>query len=201
MPDEDESARNARQRASDAEREAAAERIRTAAFDGRLGLDELDERLGSALTARTRGELAAVTSDLDDALDQPVAAADEITVDGSSVQRVGRWNVPRRLVVKARMSNVVLDFVEAVFDGPTSGIEVDASASALRLVVPDDVAVEVAATPRFSSVNIRLPERRQQPRAVIRLDGAISMSSITVTRPGWWRRRRLRKAARRALQA
>jgi hypothetical protein len=50
--------------ASDAEREAAAERLRRAAGEGRLAPEELEQRLGVALGARTRAELDAVVADL-----------------------------------------------------------------------------------------------------------------------------------------
>src|SRR4051812_14866739 len=52
------------ERASDAEREDAAERLRVAAAEGRLDPDELDERVGHVYGARTRGELATITRDL-----------------------------------------------------------------------------------------------------------------------------------------
>ena len=51
-------------RASDEDRDRAVEMLRAAAGDGRLTAAELDERLGVALTARTGGELAALTADL-----------------------------------------------------------------------------------------------------------------------------------------
>jgi hypothetical protein len=51
-------------RASDAEREQVAERLRRAAVEGRLGADELDDRLGAALSARTFGELDVLIADL-----------------------------------------------------------------------------------------------------------------------------------------
>lgn len=51
-------------RASDAEREAVAARLRTAAGEGRLEPDELEERLGAAFAARTRGELVPLVADL-----------------------------------------------------------------------------------------------------------------------------------------
>jgi hypothetical protein len=51
-------------RASDAEREAAAERLRRAGGEGRLVPEELEERLGVAFSARTREELDAVVADL-----------------------------------------------------------------------------------------------------------------------------------------
>jgi len=51
-------------RASDADRESVAERLRKASTEGRLTTDELDERLGSALSARTYRELEALVADL-----------------------------------------------------------------------------------------------------------------------------------------
>jgi Domain of unknown function (DUF1707)/2TM domain len=51
-------------RASDADRERTAERLRTAAGEGRLSADELEERLERALSARTESELEPLTADL-----------------------------------------------------------------------------------------------------------------------------------------
>jgi Domain of unknown function (DUF1707) len=51
-------------RASHADRDLAVDILCAAAGDGRLTAAELDERLDTALTARTVGELATVTADL-----------------------------------------------------------------------------------------------------------------------------------------
>jgi hypothetical protein len=51
-------------RASDADREATAERLRTAAVEGRLDGDELEGRLDFAFRARTCAELTALTADV-----------------------------------------------------------------------------------------------------------------------------------------
>ena len=51
-------------RASDAEREQHAELLREHAAQGRLTVDELDERLDRVYAARTVGELTPVVSDL-----------------------------------------------------------------------------------------------------------------------------------------
>ncbi len=51
-------------RASDADREQVAERLRHAAAEGRLLAEEFEERLGVALSARTYGELDALVADL-----------------------------------------------------------------------------------------------------------------------------------------
>ena len=71
------------QRASDAEREAVAERLRDAAGDGRLDHNELEERLEAAYGARTLGDLAVLTSDLperptDPAPSEPAWRSDEV---------------------------------------------------------------------------------------------------------------------------
>jgi hypothetical protein len=51
-------------RASDADRDAVAERLRHAAGEGRLEPDELEERLHAALRARTYGDLKRLLTDL-----------------------------------------------------------------------------------------------------------------------------------------
>lgn len=51
-------------RASEADRDLVAERLRDATVEGRLRSDELDARLGLALSARTYGELAPLLEDL-----------------------------------------------------------------------------------------------------------------------------------------
>jgi hypothetical protein len=51
-------------RASDAERDATGERLRAAAAEGRLDLEELEQRLEWTYAAKTRGQLLALTGDL-----------------------------------------------------------------------------------------------------------------------------------------
>ena len=51
-------------RAGDADRELMLARLRTAHAEGRLDVDELDERITATLAARTYGDLAAVVADL-----------------------------------------------------------------------------------------------------------------------------------------
>jgi Domain of unknown function (DUF1707) len=51
-------------RAADADRDAVADRLRTAHAEGRLTVEEFGERLDAAFGARTMGELAGLTADL-----------------------------------------------------------------------------------------------------------------------------------------
>jgi len=57
-------ARRTTLRASDADREQIAERLRKATGEGRLLAEELEERLEATFAARTYGELDAVVADL-----------------------------------------------------------------------------------------------------------------------------------------
>jgi Domain of unknown function (DUF1707) len=63
-------------RASDAERDEAAEALRAAFAEGRLARAELDERLAAAYAAKTRADLLGLISDLPGAVPGAVAAYD-----------------------------------------------------------------------------------------------------------------------------
>lgn len=96
-------------RASDADRESVASRLRAAREDGRLDTDELEERLGQAYAAKTFGDLAPLTADLGPAPSSaPSPAAAPTPVDqqdganwrlrwgswaGTSVLLVGIWAI------------------------------------------------------------------------------------------------------------
>jgi Domain of unknown function (DUF1707) len=55
---------DARLRAGDADRERVADQLRKAHAEGRLDADELSERIGRCLQARTFGELERLTADV-----------------------------------------------------------------------------------------------------------------------------------------
>jgi hypothetical protein len=58
-------------RASDADRERVVERLRRAAAEGRLAVDELEDRVALALAAKTHGDLQALTADLPKSSSKP----------------------------------------------------------------------------------------------------------------------------------
>lgn len=62
-------------RASDTERDQAAEILRTAFAEGRLTPAELDERLAAAYAAKTRADLSDLTGDLPGAVTAKAAAS------------------------------------------------------------------------------------------------------------------------------
>jgi Domain of unknown function (DUF1707) len=136
-------------RVSHEDRDQVAEQLRVAAGDGRLTADELDERLETALTARTYGELEVLLADLPAAAGVRLAPAAppkdlvELKVTHGMIKRDGPWVVPRRMTVEARHGNVVIDFTAAVISQPTLDLAVEIGHGNVVLTVPPDVAVDV----------------------------------------------------------
>ena len=136
-------------RVSHGDRDEVAEQLRVAAGDGRLTADELDERLETALTARTYGELEALLVDLPaspGAGPAPATAAKdlvELKIAHGIIKRDGPWVVPRRLTVEARHGNVALDFSGAVLSQPTLDLEISIGHGNIVLIVPPAVVVDV----------------------------------------------------------
>ncbi len=67
--------RRSRLRTSEADRDRVAERLHHATVEGRLHAEELDQRLGVALSARTYGELEPLVADLPGASAGPLSDA------------------------------------------------------------------------------------------------------------------------------
>jgi hypothetical protein len=114
-------------RASHEDRDRVVETLRIAGGDGRLTAEELEDRLETALSARTLGELAALTIDLPPAAPTVPPAKDVLVVEqhGSRYVRTGRWVVPKRIELRTRECKVTLDFTEAVITSGTLRIDMD----------------------------------------------------------------------------
>ena len=144
-------------RASDADRDRVLGVLRDAAVDGRLTAAEFDERMEAALSSRTLGELAVLTADLGPGPATP-QAEDVVSIDqrGGSVQRTGRWAVPRRLELRPSWCDVTLDFTEAVIVADTLLIDMHMRGGSLILVTRPGVVVDAdSLAVRYTDVEIR----------------------------------------------
>jgi hypothetical protein len=150
-------------RASDADRELVADRLRTAAGHGRITLDELEERLEAVYAAKTYGELVPITADLpvegDGAarvLDPRPTLEDHVPQIGltpshrrtviavmSGAKRMGAWVVPQRMRAFAFWGGVVLDLREARYQSGESVIRAFAIMGGVQIIAPEDVYVDV----------------------------------------------------------
>jgi Domain of unknown function (DUF1707) len=152
-------------RASHEDRDKVVEHLRMAGGDGRLDSDELGERVGAALSARTYGELAALVSDLPAAPGSPVAAVaakpkDVIRIDCGSghTRREGQWSVPRRMEVRVQSGGVRLDFTEALIAWPMLHIDADVGSGRLVLITRPGIVVDADdVSIRSGGVNVKAP--------------------------------------------
>lgn len=183
--------REARLRASDRDRAAAARHVREATADGRLDLDEMAGRLDRVLAARTLGDLDAVLDDLVAAQpSHPPAAGDgdvlHVVAGVASRKQAGVWVCPPRIVARTpNAGSVTIDFTEAVADHDVVHVEVATETGRIVLVVPPGWTVDASgvATPALGSVKNKLSARpdRSKPRLVI--TGTTGLGNVIVRHP------------------
>ncbi|MFD0269271.1 DUF1707 domain-containing protein [Streptomyces sp. NPDC127106] len=153
-------------RASDADRERVVERLRDAVAEGRLDMDEFEERLEAAYTSRTYAELEPLTRDLPAPGGAPAAAAfpgagtdrswssrvgggTPAGASGTAVavmsgfQRKGNWTMPPRLDAVAFWGGGELDLREASFAQREVVINCVAIMGGIEITVPPDVELDV----------------------------------------------------------
>ncbi len=150
-----------RLRISDAERHQVAEILREAAGEGRLDIDELDQRLEATYAARTYADLVPITLDLPGHPHQrPVPArqpsASPEVVPGpdkeshfailSGLSRKGIWLVPRQMTILALMGGAELDLRRAKFAAPEVVITVNAFMGGAQIIVGTNVRIVMEGT-------------------------------------------------------
>jgi hypothetical protein len=177
-------------RASDADRERVIALLTQAASDGRLTLGEHSERAERAYSARTLGELAALTADLALPSAQPIRLDGRKPIAGifGRERRDGRWVVPERLAVTAVFGEVVLDLREAVLQSQRVTVLATVFGGTLQLIVPDGVAVEMSGSSLLSRTSQAgtTPMRPETPVIEVRtlaLGGRVKI--IRPRRPRW----------------
>lgn len=176
-------------RASHEDRERVVERLKDAAGDGRLDLEELDERVGSALSARTTRQLAVLVADLQEAPGaHPARAKDvvRIEVTGSNAVREGPWIVPRTLEVQAHLGNVRLDLTSAVLSHPDLQIVARMHLGNLTIITRPGIEIDtdgVAIT--FGSVKVESPPAAEPGGTPLRVEvtGSIEHSNLRAHPP------------------
>ena len=198
-------------RASHEDRDRVIEVLRVAAGDGRLTAEELDERVEVAFSARTYGELAALTSDLPaggQALAPALASAAERAKDvvrlecrSGNVSRVGRWVAPRRIEARVTSGNVKLDFTEAVVADRMIHIDAEVRSGNLLIITKPGIAVDADdVVIRSGNVKVREPWGTAVPVTLrIGVSGRVGSGNIIARPPRrsfWdWLRRKPKRYA------
>ncbi|HEV7751369.1 MAG TPA: DUF1707 domain-containing protein [Baekduia sp.] len=184
-------------RASDADRERAAELLRRAGGEGRLDVDELGERLQQAFAARTRAELERLVADVaDDGPDRAVGApAARLPVrrgEGGSrwvisvlsgVDRRGHWRLAPSVLSLNILGSSDLDLNEAELSDERTEVRVIAILGSAGIRVPEGLNVEVSQLALMGDNDIRLgPERPDPGGPTVHLKLFSLMGSIDVKR-------------------
>ena len=142
-------------RASDAERERTADQLRHAAGEGRLTVEELDERLNAAYAARTRGELERLVGDV--AVPVTTTGDSGLTVKRGGdpgtkhlisimggTDRKGWWRVARQCLSLNIMGGADLDFNDAELADDVVELTVFSLMGGADIYVPEGLNVEVS---------------------------------------------------------
>jgi hypothetical protein len=171
-------------RASDAERDAAIYRLRDAAAEGRLTLEELADRIQAAADAVTRSDLVPLTSDL------PAVATDVATQSAGirglgDIKRSGPWTVPGENSFRTWFGHIKLDLRQAQISAAETHIHARTVLGNIDLLVPERIEVEVRAHTQLGRTNLQAgSEIFGAPRIV--LTGGTFFGDIRVRHRRLW---------------
>jgi len=194
-------------RASDAERERTADQLRHAAGEGRLTVEELDERLNAAYAARTRGELDRLVGDVA----VPVTTTGDsgltvkrggdpgtkhlISIMGGTDRR-GWWRVAKQCLSLNIMGGADLDFNDAELADDVVELTVFSLMGGADIYVPEGLNVEVSDVAIMGGNDVALGDPAPTPGGpTLRLRLISIMGGTDVTR-GRKRSRKERRAPR-----
>ncbi len=196
-----------RMRISDADRHRVAEVLRQAAGEGRLELDELDERLEMAFGARTYADLVPITADLHvvhpaPPIAPPVPIAGGLPIAGHAsstailgdCKRRGIWQVPAQHTAFTLMGSVTLDLREAVLVAHETSINANAIMGEIKIIIPAHMHAVVDGTAIMGDYGLgkdKVPADLGPGSPTIRVTGLSLMGSVQVVRlppPGTPRR-------------
>lgn len=204
-------------RASDADRDRIAERLREALAEGRLTVEEHAERLDAVYQARTYAELSPLVEDLPSAdegappevrddLPAPRSASPNIVAIFSSSDRRGRWLVEPQTNAVSVFGSVELDLRQAVLSRREVTINAVTIFGSITVTVPPGVRVDNSAIAVLGSCSSPSEATLDPNAPVIRLTGFALLGSVDVRygagpEPGHPRHsREFRRAARRELR-
>jgi hypothetical protein len=171
--------------ASDNEREAAVERLRTASAEGRLTLEELTSRTEAAYSARTRGELDTVTTDLPEsrapAMSAQSAGTRAIISVFADVTRTGWWRAEGLIAPIAVFGDIELDLRQAAVPSGEATIRAIAPFGDIEVIVPDGVSVELSGFSVFGRKKVDVQKGSSAaPAPVVRVNAFTIFGGVLV---------------------
>jgi hypothetical protein len=182
-------------RASDADRERTVLLLREHTAEGRLTLEEFTERMETAYSATTQGELQVLTGDLPLAPAQGASRQRPTQLVGAifgSTEKAGPLRVARRLICLCGFGNVDLDLRQAAIEGDEVTVAVAALCSSIDVLVPEGIEVDLHGLAVFGPRRERGPDTTRPGAPVVHVYAFSLFSAIGVWRvPFAWMRRSL----------
>ena len=177
--------REDRLRAADADRDRAIEVLAGAAAEGRLTQEEYSERSETALSARTLGELAALTADIPSvsARGEVAAAAEQITAVLGNESRKGSWVVAPHLAVRSVLGDCHLEMQHAVIRQRVTTIDATVRLGSVTIFVPDGIEVRMSGRAVLGAKSSQLRRAHHPGAPVIEVRCDVLLGSVTVRRP------------------
>ncbi len=195
-------------RASDADRDRVADRLREALAEGRITPEEHAERIDAVYRARTYADLEPVLHDLpggpeldprvslrkdpapaaappaapDPAEPPPVAQSPTMVAIFGGTERKGRWLVGTHTSVTCVFGGAELDFRRAVLTAHEVTVQVVAVFGGVELTVPPGVRVVSSVAAVFGGVDSVDDEGCAPDAPVIRLTGMALFGGVSVKR-------------------
>lgn len=175
-------------RASDADRDAAIERLGFGTAEGRLTLEELTERIEAVQAAKTHGELVKVTADLPERASTTPAPRSTrrqrmVTVFGDAT-RSGSWRAEGELVPVSVFGDIELDLRQATVPSGEVSIKAYSPFGNIEVLVPSGVDADVNVFTLFGSKKIAVREAARSGSAPVVHVRAFSLfGSIRVWSP------------------
>jgi Domain of unknown function (DUF1707) len=177
-------------RISDADRERAAARLQQALAEGRITLDELEERLAVVYAARYAADLLPPFADLPGDHVVPVPHAVPVPPPSDrplmlrtgmgTLRRSGPWTVPPRIRVQSVMGSVILDFCDTTVPAIVD-IGLELGAASARLLLPDGASADVdGLMSGMGTVRSKVASAPTPGRPHFRVHGRSAMGSVTV---------------------
>jgi DUF1707 SHOCT-like domain len=174
-------------RASDKERDAAVERLQVAFAEGRIDDQEFDDRMRSALTARTRTDLDRVLADLPCSgglASVPMQTTGRLLLAmKGGVQRRGRWRVPQRLNAVAYKGGCEVDLRAAELSAGSTTITAVAYKGRVEILVPPGVRVQVRGYSYGGHWDDQVPDDDLPPDAPVVHVRAVAYKGTVEARP------------------
>ena len=181
-------------------REQVISRLSESYADDIFDVDELERRLDLAHSARTVAELDTLVGDLGPATDRatstalvvagPTAIDDperadtkKVRVIMSSVERRGRWSVPRNMDLRVLWGNAELDFRDASLGPGVTTIHVRVFMGNFEVVLPPNLAIDVDVSSFAGNVTERhrVPPEVDPSRPQIRIVGTVRFGNLEIT--------------------